>query len=143
MYVVLEAHHRFDNDDVENLWSLIGRVYLGHPKIMTAVHHPDVISIVQMTLAAWQRRHTYILQKDHNFMGASHSVTPSWITELRQRFNMPEEHPTVAPASTAGEPIVDVDQFLNPEIDFDSINWSVWEDPNLDASLFETDWQVT
>ena len=135
MYVILEAHHRFMDDDVANLWTLIGRVYLGHPKLMTAVHHPDVVSIVQMTLAAWQIRHTHMQQQrrqvqDVDMLNATE--TPPWIVELRRNFNIPEEQSTHAPDSTATEPAVDFSQ-----LDFDLIDWSVWEDPNLDASLYE------
>ena len=133
------------DDDVANLWTLIGRVYLGHPKLMTAVHHPDVVSIVRMTLVAWQRRHTHMQQQcqqpqDVDMLSATETLP--WIVELRRNFNIPEEQPTHAPDSTAKETAVDFSQLLPPDFDFDSIDWSVWQDPNLDASLYETDWQV-
>lgn len=126
------------DDDVANLWTLIGRVYLGHPKLMTAIHHPDVVSIVQMTLVAWQRRYTHVQQQCQDVDMLDATETPPWIVELRRDFNIPEELATHAPT----EPAVDFSQLLPPDFDFDSIDWSVWQDPNLDASLYETDWQV-
>ena len=130
------------DDDVANLWTLIGRVYLGHPKLMTAIHHPDVVSIVQMTLGAWQRRHKHIQQQCQDVEMLNATATPPWIVELRRNFSIPEEKPTHAPDSAATEPAVDFSQPLPPDFDFDFIDWSVWEDPNLDASLYEADWQV-
>ena len=142
MYVILEAHHRFIDNDVTNLWTLIGRVYLGHPKLMTAIHHPDVVSIVQMTLVAWQRRYTYMRHKCQDVDVVNATETPLFIVELRRNFNVPEQNPAHASDLMATEPAVDFSQLLPPDFDFDSIDWSVWEDPNLDASLYDTDWQV-
>lgn len=141
MYIILEAHHRFDDDAVVDLWSLIGRVYVSHPRLMVAVHHPDIASIVRITLVAWQRHYTHIQQRDqqrHNLNLLEQSEPPSWILELRRKFDPTEVDSTLAPDSTAQEPAVDTSQLLPPDFDFDSIDWSFWENADLDAALYET-----
>lgn len=143
MYIILEAHHRFDDDAVTELWSLIGRVYVNHPKLMIAVHHPDVASIVRITLVAWQRHYAHIRQRcqqRHNVDLLDESEPPPWILELRRKFDLPEVNSAFAPDATAGEPAIDASQLLPPDFDFDSIDWSFWENQHLDAALFETEW---
>lgn len=146
MYIILEAHHRFEDDAVADLWSLIGRVYLHHPKLMTAVHHPDIASIVQITLAAWLKRYMHIRQRHqqsqqrHRVDSLNESEPPPWIQELRQKFDLPEVDSTSAADPTAREPAIDASQLLTPDFDFDLIDWSFWENSNLDAALFETNW---
>jgi len=137
VYIILEAHHRFDDDAVADLWSLIGRVYINHPRLMTAVHHPDIASIVRITLVAWERRYTHILQRCHNVGLLNESEPPPWILELRRKFDLPEVNSTLAPDSTALEPAMDVSQLLPPDFDFDSIDWSFWENSHLDAALYD------
>ena len=140
MYIILEAHHRFDDDSVADLWSLIGRVYINHPRLMIAVHHPDLASIVHITLVAWQRRHTHIrqqCQQRHNFNQLKESESPPWILELRRKLDLPEVNSTLAPDSTAQEPAIDASQLLPPDFDFDLIDWSFWENPHLDAALYD------
>ncbi len=110
---------------------------------MTAVHHPDINSIVQITLVAWQRRHAHIRQRcqqRHTVDLSNESDPPPWIQELRRKFDLPEVNPISAPDSTAREPAFDPSQLLPPDFDFDSIDWSFWENPQMDAALCETSW---
>ena len=102
---------------------------------MTAIHHPDIVSIVRMTLVAWERRINHLRQQ-HN--GANVGESPSWIQELRRNFDLPEV-PTQAPDPTTA---MEMSPLLPPDFDFDSIDWSVWGDPNLDLALYETDWST-
>lgn len=113
---------------------------------MTAVHHPDIASIVQITLAAWQRRYMRLRQRHQRSQQRlsvellSESETPLWIQELRQKFDLPELESTFAADPTARDPAIDTSQLLPPGFDFDAIDWSFWENSNLDAALFETNW---
>lgn len=58
---------------------------------------------------------------------------PEWIVELRRKLDLPDIDSVLAPNSAAGEPTMDVSQLLPLDFDFDMIDWSVWEDPSLDA----------
>ena len=134
MYVILEAHHRYDDDAVENLWSLISRVYAVHPKLKMAVHNPDIVATVRITLVAWQKRHAYMQQ--HSIDSASHSALSAWISELCQKFDLPEVSSTSAPDSGIQKSVIDTSQLLPFEFDFDSMDWPLWEDLSLDAALY-------
>lgn len=143
VYIILEAHHRFDDDAVANLWSLISRVYVIHPSLINAVHRPDIASIARITLVAWQRRYAHIqqqCQQRHNFDLLNESQPPPWILELRRKFELPDVDSTLGADSTEREPVIDASQLLPLDFDFDLIDWSFWEDPHLDAALYEADW---
>lgn len=110
---------------------------------MTAVNHPDIASIVRITLVAWQRHHSYIRQRGQqgrNFDPPNEPEPPPWILELRRNFDLPEAVSTFAPDLNAQEPVIDAGQLLPPDFDFDLIDWSFWENPHLNAALYETDW---
>lgn len=142
MYVILEAHHRYDDDAVEDLWSFISRVYAVHPKLIVAAQNPDVIATVRITLVAWQRRHAYVQQRSqhcHRVDSSNDSVPPAWISELCQKFDLPEASSMFPPDSTMQEPVIDTSQLLPFDFDFDSMDWSFWEDSSLDAALYDID----
>jgi hypothetical protein len=142
VYIILEAHHRYDDDAVEDLWSLIGRVYTVHPKIMVAVHNPDITATVRITLVAWQRRHAYLQhgsQDRHRVNPSNDCVPPAWISELCQKFDLPEVCSAFSPNSTMQKSVIDANQLLPFEFDFELMDWSFWEDLSLDAALYDTD----
>lgn len=137
VYIILEAHSRFDSDAVEELWSLITKVYAVHPNLMTATHRSDITAVARITLAAWQKRHTHLLQQSRRdgMEDLSTADSPPWIQELRRNFNIQDTSATIMTDQT---PAVDDDLFLPLDFDFDSIDWSFWEDPkHQDATLYE------
>lgn len=143
MYIISEAYRRFDDDVVVDLWSLISKVLVSQPKLMVAVHQPDNAAIVRITLVAWQRRHAHIrrrCQQRHCVDLPNEPESPPYILEFRREYDLPEVIPIFTPDATASEPVADAGQLLPPDFDFDSIDWSFWENSNLDAALFETDW---
>lgn len=140
MYVILEAHHRFDNDAVVDLLSLIGKVYIHHPTLMTAVSHPDIASIAQITLAAWQKHHTYAqqqYQQRHDTRLLNESELPVWVQELQRKFDLPEVNPEPAPDRVVRESAIGASQLLPLDFDFDSINWSFWENLHMDTAMYD------
>lgn len=133
MYIVLEAHHRYDTDAVEDLWSLISRFYAVHPKLKTAVQSPDIVATVRITLVAWQRRQAYVQHRSQQWqVGSIDDSPPAWISELCQKFELPEISSMSAPVQV---PVLDTSQLLPFDFDFDSIDWSFWEDSSLDMAL--------
>lgn len=60
--------------------------------------------------------------------------------ELRRNFDLPEASSIFAPDLIAREPAIDADQLLSPDFDFDSIDWSFWENPHLNAAVYENGW---
>jgi hypothetical protein len=142
VYVILEAHHRYDDDAVDDLWSLIGRVYVVHPKLMVAVHNPDIITTVRITLIAWQRRQTYKQHRSNHCQcvdSSNDSVPPAWISELCQKFDLPEVSSTFAAESMVQEPVIDTSQPSHFDFDFESMDWSFWENSSLEAALYDID----
>ena len=138
VYIVLEAHHRFDNDTVvEDLWSLIGKVYVHHSALMRAISRPDIASIARITLVAWQRRHTYLQQRGRTIDLLNQSEVPSWIQELRQKLEpLDFVNPMPASDATAQQPTVDDNgQILPPDFNFDVIDWAFWENSHLNATF--------
>jgi len=138
VYIILEAHHRFDNDTVEDLWLLIGKVYVHHSTLMTAISGPDIAAIARITVVAWQRRQTYVqqqYQQRRNTHLLNESEVPSWVQELRQKLNCPEVDPTPAPDTTAQEPAIDPNQLLPLDFDFDVIDWTFWENLHVNGML--------
>ena len=139
VYIILEAHHRFDNDTVEELWLLIGKVHAHHPTLMTAVSRPDIASIARITMVAWQRRHAYVQQRYQqrcNTNLLNEPEVPSWVQELRQKLDLPQVDPMPAPDATAREPAFDASQLLPLDFDFDVIDWKFWETSHADATLY-------
>lgn len=159
VYMILEAHHRPSEAITNDLWPLISIIYSVHPTLGTAIHHPDITCIVRITLAAYQKRHVYILEQyrqrntNHNIHGQSNSLTvsgsgsdpemepqpPQWIQDLKQKFNLSDmtEFSTLFPEPTtaAREPGIDDPRegLLPPDFDFDMIDWKFWENAGLDA----------
>jgi len=112
VYTILEAHHRSSSAEedatITDLWSLISRVYAVHDTLTTAIQNPDIVSIVRITLAAYQKRHAYILEQyrqrcnNHNNTTRSNAINvsesesepehkpqpPEWIQDLCQKFNL-------------------------------------------------------
>ena len=138
MYIILEAHHRFADDAVVDLWSLIGRIYAIHPKLMHAVHRPDIAPIVQITLAAWQKRYAHLQQRFQHSSPTDPLNEPSpppWLSELRRKFEPPAATSTLAPDATVREPVGAASPLLPLNFDFDSIDWSLWADLDFDSNF--------
>lgn len=162
VYIILEAHHRSSDDDaiITDLWALISNIYSIHPTLTTAIHHPDITFIVRMTLAAYRKRHIYILEQyrqHYNHTKTSNESSsinvsetgrepemepqpPEWILDLRQKFNPPDSVVDSSTGLATGlEPASvpnDNDKsegLLPPDFDFDMIDWSFWENAGLDA----------
>lgn len=134
MYIILEAHHRYNDDAVEVLWSLISRVYAVHPKLnKAAAYTPDIMATVRITIAAWQKRHSYVQHMSHH--SSNGSVPPTWISALCEKFDLPEVGSISAPDSMmVQEPMIDTSQLLPFDFDFDLMDWSFWEESTLDAA---------
>jgi hypothetical protein len=124
------------------LWSLIGRVYAVHPKLKVSVHSPDIISMVQITLVAWQRRLAYLQHSSQSHFSTDSPnkiEPPTWISELSEKFDLPVVSPTLPVNSTTQETVSSKGQNLNGfDFDFDSIDWSLWEKSSLDMAFCET-----
>ncbi|MCJ1476236.1 hypothetical protein MMC13_004902 [Lambiella insularis] len=141
-YIILEAYHRYNDDIVMNLWSLIGRIYAIHPMMTSALQRPDIASIVQLTLVAWQRRQTFAQQRSQQRYDANslnECQPPSWILELRRKLDLPEVNLIPKPDSAMGESVADEIPLLPLDFDFDSIDWSFWENQYLGTASFEAD----
>ena len=134
MYIILEAHHRFDNDAVADLWSLIRRVYAIHPELTTAIHRPEIAHIAHIALAAWQRRDEYLRQQ-RDFDLQSEYESPQWILDLRRKFDVPHGNESFATDPAEQRPAIDASQLLPLDFDFDSIDWSFWDEMQLDLAL--------
>ena len=123
VYIILEAHHRYDSDAVVELWSLLGRVFINHPTLMTAASRSDIAPIARITLAAWWRQHL----RDES------RSPPQWIKELRQKSHLPEIDPRSG-SLAAGHPRTNDDHQGCPtdlDFDFDLIDWSFWDTLHL------------
>jgi hypothetical protein len=70
VYLILETYRRYDDHQVLDLWSLIGRVYNVHPDLMTAVNRPEVTFIARITVAAGQKYHIQLQQQRLGVHGA-------------------------------------------------------------------------
>ena len=112
VYTILEAHHRASSAEedatITEVWSLIRRVYAVHDTLTTAVQNPDIASIVRITLAAYQKRHAFILEQyrqrcdTHTDAIRSKAIIasesesgpedkpqpPEWIQDLCQKFDL-------------------------------------------------------
>ena len=139
--MILEAHHRYDDDAVEDLWSLIGRVYAVHPRFMGVVHNPDIVATVRITVAAWQRRYAHVQRKvqERLHIESNDSTPPAWISELCQKFDLPEVTSTLPTDLMTPETLIDTSQLLPFDFDFDSMDWSFWQDASLDAAFDQVD----
>jgi hypothetical protein len=139
VYIILEAHHRFEDDAVADIWSLIRRVYEFHPELTTAVHRPEIVSVARITVAAWQRRHAYIMCQQRNNVDLSGDYEPpQWISEVCRKFDFPLVNTAFAASSTTHEYPFDTGQLLLSDFDFDSIDWSFWHEVQRDAASYET-----
>ncbi|KAK5032822.1 hypothetical protein LTS07_004232 [Exophiala sideris] len=126
VYIILEAHHRFDNDRVTDLWTLIRRIYDIHPELSTASRRTEAGTVARITLAAWQRHDAYIRQRQAN-VNESYEP-PQWIGEMCQNFNLPQPTATSASGSVVPVPAVDASQLLPADFDFDVFDWAAWDE---------------
>jgi hypothetical protein len=128
VYLVLEAHQRYDDHQVVDLWSLIGRVYDVHPDLMTAANRPEVIFIARITVAAWQKYDNQMRQKSSGVHGAIAIETPEWIRQLCYNFNLPltDSSATIEEVAQSCSPD-SAALLLSTNFDFDMIDWSSWE----------------
>ncbi|KAL1612090.1 hypothetical protein SLS60_000313 [Paraconiothyrium brasiliense] len=127
VYVILEAHQRSGEPQVEDIWSLIGRVFESHPDLMTAVNRPEVDFIARITVAAWQKYEIELRQQRSAIPGAIAIETPEWIRRLCHNFNLPLTDPSATTEEAAETFSSDPAQFLPENFDFDIIDWSAWE----------------
>ena len=127
MYLVLEAHQRYDDHRVVDLWSLIGRVYDAHPDLMTAANRPEVTFIARITVAAWQKYDIQMRQQRSGMHGAIAMETPEWIRQLCYNFNLPLADSSATILEVAQSFSSDPAQLLSTNFDFDMIDWSFWE----------------
>jgi hypothetical protein len=126
VYLILEAHQRYDDHQVVNLWSLIGRVYDVHPDLMTAVNRPEVTFVARITVAAWQRYDIRRRQRP----GVNDAIAiedPEWIRQLCYNFNLPLTDSSATIEEVAQSSSSDAAQLLPTNFDFDMIDWSSWE----------------
>lgn len=124
MYLVLEAHHRYDDSRVWDLWNLIGRVYDVHSDLMTATNRPEMDFIARITVAAWQKYEIFVRQQKSP---TTRIETPEWIQKLCHNFNL-----RLTGSSGTDEAVeislgADTACFLPEHFDFDMIDWSAWE----------------
>lgn len=127
VYLVLEAHQRYDDHQVVDLWSLIGRVYDVHPDLMTAVNRPEVTFVARITVAAWQKYDIQMRQQRSGVQGAIAMETPEWIRQLCYNFNLPLADSSATILEVAQSFSSDPAQLLSTNFDFDMIDWSSWE----------------
>lgn len=132
MYVVLEAHHRFDSDTVADLWALIGRVYTTRPESENVIARPEMASIARITLAAWRRHASHMRQQRNEI------EQPQWISDLCHNFDLPPVNSTLPTESPSLPLTPDTSMLLPVDFDFDVFDWSVWDDPALNAGLYAT-----
>lgn len=111
-------------------------MYAVHPRLVTAVNSPDVNAAVRITLAAWQRRLAHVQHKSQKRNGVSQlddSVTPTWISDLCQKFDLPAIT-SMSSDLMMQEPVIDPSHLLPSDFDFDSMDWSFWENSYLDGA---------
>jgi hypothetical protein len=127
VYLILEAHQRYDNHQVGDLWSLISRVYDVHPDLMTAVNRPEVTFIARITVAAWQKYDIEMREQRSGGHGAIAIETPEWIRQLCYNFNLPPTDSLATIGEIAPSFNSDPAQLLSTNFDFNMIDWSSWE----------------
>lgn len=146
MYIILEAHHRFTDPSVADLWSLIQRVYAVHPEARSASERPEIAAVARITVAAWQQYDAH-LQQQANSSAAMAGVAreiPEWIAELCRNFGVQilkgqhgEKQQTAEESAQMGVLGVgegDGSEFLLPaDFDFDMIDWSIWEEARMNG----------
>ncbi|KAH8169376.1 fungal specific transcription factor domain-containing protein [Sarocladium implicatum] len=129
IYVILEANHRCEKAEVEDIWKTISRTYEVHEELRTADHRQDVTFAARITSSAWQRYQAHLRQ-----LGASPKPNPDWITEVQKTFHLqqpvsgskgPEERPATAESADLGF-----------DLDLDMIDWSAWDAPYFDVGFF-------
>ena len=126
VYIILEAHHRFDSDAVMDLWSLVGRVYVNHPTLMTAASRSDIAPIARITLAAWWRLH----------MMNESTPPPQWIQGLLQKSHLPEIALKSGSSTVERQHRSNDNQDCLLDFDFDLIDWSFWENLHLEPASY-------
>lgn len=134
MYIILEAHHRFDNDTVTDLWALIRRIYAIHPELSTASRRAEASTVARITLAAWQRHDAYIRQRQGNVTESYEP--PQWIVEMCHNFGLPPPTTTSASDSAVPVPVCDTSHLLPADFDFDVFDWAAWDETYSDTAVF-------
>ena len=136
MYIILEAHHRFDDPAAADLWSLIRQVYAVHPEAKTAAERPEIAAVARITVAARQKYDAHIIQQQR----ATGTVTTDareptgWIAELCQNFGLPQVNTATADDSDAFQfAAMESSDLLPADFDFDMIDWSIWEETRMNA----------
>ncbi|KAK8859869.1 Transcription factor vrtR1 [Apiospora arundinis] len=137
VYVLLECHHRFDQAEVADLWSLVGRLHSVHPQLHTAVDRHEVASVARITIAAWQKHATHVQQQqDVEF------EQPQWVLDLYRNFGHPpaaeEAARSIVADTKSQEPPADASQLAEFDFDLDMFDWSVWEEMNKNAGPLST-----
>jgi hypothetical protein len=91
---------------------------------MTAFSRSDIASIARITIVAWQRHYEHLQQRYQQRHDAEPPEIPAWMQQLRRKLDLPEIEATPAMAL---EPVVDINELLPMDFDFDVIDWNFWE----------------
>ncbi|KAF4977232.1 hypothetical protein FZEAL_6215 [Fusarium zealandicum] len=134
IYVILESYHRFDQDAVADLWSLIGKTYAAYPELTTTVHRQDIMFAARITSASWERYRAHIARQSP----AVPLEPPSWILDLCHSFCLPRPGQTSAEADEGVFP--DASQLVDVmDFNFDTVDWAMWDESFTDQGLFMVD----
>lgn len=130
VYILLEATHRYEEEGVKDIWSIIRRTYETHSELRTADHRQDVTVAARITASAWLKYATHMHKQDPT----RHDETPGWVASLCQTFNLPQPNHWL---STADAPVCsDAHDPLAIDFDLDMIDWSTWDRAYLNGGLF-------
>lgn len=124
--MILEAHHRFDKDEVVNLWSLIRDVYELHQELQTTDHRHELVAVAHIIVMAWQRYDNYTQQRRAERNESEVHVTPQWIVDIRHNFDIPFNDSPSMTDTTAHQPIPGLNGVMSEDFDFDldMVDWS-------------------
>jgi hypothetical protein len=118
VYIVIEAHHRAATREAEGLWQLIGKVCEVHPKLMTAVHFPEVSAVARLAVLAWkQRRENWEKGTSGVELTEKGLETPWYIDVFQRMLDGGKESEEAGEAAVGGL----------EDFDFDLIDWDFWE----------------
>lgn len=128
MYVILEAHHRAEEDSVTDIWDVIRRLYAAHPDLKSARDNREFVFAARITLAAWHTRAVY-LQKG---FGENADVRPAWIMEICANFELtppglPVANGTMGENGIGGGSDANAIYEMAMDFDFDLLDWTAWE----------------
>ena len=126
VYLLLEANHRFDQDEVANLWSLIHDVYDVHPELRAAGHRSEWDLVAHIMIVAWQKHKIYVQECHVRRNEPIVREDPEWIMDLRCNFGIPDSDLSM-PDSSMHMPELDPNWTLPDDLlfDFNTIDWFI------------------